>query len=291
MTLDLARWRPGPLLPRAAGRGFAPFAAMALIAFVASLAAAGGLIGAYVARDWLKPAPVGSITITVQARGLESADAAAARSAEILGGLAGVAKAEAFDGAPDPSASADGGARSVVVRFRSAGAPLDPARLAHALEAAGIAATLEDHDLFTSPARRPIVLMMAGSAAAVVLAMIVTAILVALNARRLLARVRDLMDLLRSAGATDSFIASLFRDRFAAAAAAGGLAGGMLAIAVCAVMRALSPSLAGPLTAAVAPRMILWASLAGAMPWPIILGLIGAAMARGAARSVLHKAP
>jgi hypothetical protein len=36
---------------------------------------------------------------------------------------------------------------------------------------------------------------------------------------------------------------------------------------------------------------MLWASLAGATPWPILLALVGAAMARGAARSMLRKAP
>ena len=293
MSLDIAHRRPGPLLPRAEGRGFGLFFAITLLAFLASLAAGGGLFGAYVARDWLQTPATRSATasVTVHASGLESADAAAARAAETLAGLAGVAAAEPFDGAPATADTANGtGSRSVTVRFKS-GASAKTVGLAGALGARGLAAMVDDHGLLTSPVRRTVILALLGAAGVLVLVLVVSAIVVALVARGAAARGHALVGVLRSAGAVDGLIVRLFRNRFAATSAQAGLMGALLAIAACAVWRSMAHGAGGLNTDLSGAPVILWANLAGAAPWPIVMALIGAAMARGAARRVLQRAP
>ena len=292
MTLDAARWRPGPLLPPAAGRGIGLFVAVAVLAFLASLAVGGGLFGAYLARDWLRPPPVGSARVTVRASGLESADAAAARAAETLAGVAGVAGAAPLDGpAARAGAPARPDTRSVAVRFKP-GATVAPARLASALGADGLAAMVDDHGLLTNPVKRAVVLAVAAAAGVLVLALIISALIAALAARRVLARGHDWVDLLRSVGAADGLIAGLLQRRFAATGARAGLVGALLAIAAFAVWRSMGePGLATLDVDLPSAPIILWANLAGAAPWPVLMALIGAAMARGAARRMLQRAP
>ncbi len=265
------------------------FLAMATFSFVASLIVIAGVAALGGAAEW-RGRLAGSTTAVVAAAGLESADAAAARAAEALGATAGVARAWALDATDlDPAiARLIGGAaggRLVAVRFKAGAAPA-AAALAHALEADGLKAAIDDHRPLTSPVLRAAALAaLAAVASLAAIAAAVGAIAAAATRRRLAAR-RETVALLRLAGADDGLIGGLFAARSAKAAAwagAAGAAGAALAVA------AWRTSGGSPLSRGAFP--FAWADLAAAAPWPAIAALAGAAAAALAVRAALKSAP
>src|SRR5580704_8949212 len=96
LAFDVNRWWPAPLLPRGDGRALALLFVIAGLSFLASLAAIGAFAGERAAEGW-RTELAGSATIIVSPQGDDTPDAAAARAAEVVSGVKGVAEAQALD--------------------------------------------------------------------------------------------------------------------------------------------------------------------------------------------------
>jgi cell division transport system permease protein len=295
VSLDPSRWEPGGLLPRGDGRQASLLFVIAVLAFLACLAAIGAIASERAAEGW-KDQLVGSATVVVRASGLESADAAAARAAETLAGVRGVAEARALDKArgealvarfigPDALPPDLPIPRLVAVEFKTH-APASVADLRRALEADGLDATVEDHSLWTAQIMRTGAL--ARWAALGIFAVIAAAAgaVVAFATRQGLEARRDLVEILHYSGATDGFIARMFQARFARMAAFAGAAGGALAAAAAAGLHLFG---AGQSVSAILP--VNWTDLAAVLPCPFIAALIAAVTARLTAEAALKTAP
>jgi cell division transport system permease protein len=232
MTADAPGARLGPLLAPSAGNAALSFLAIATLSLVASLIVIAGLAAGRGALDW-RDRLVGSATVVVRARGLESPDAAAARAAEALDAVAGVARAWPLDPADaddvisrlvDGKSNAGGAPRLVAVELKVGMTPSIDS-LSRALEADGLHARVDDHRTLTSPVVRAAAL--AGLAAAALLAGIaaLVGVIAAFVTRRRIAAQPELVNLLRLAGAADGFIAGLFAARSARVSAFGAAAG------------------------------------------------------------------
>ena len=98
LAFDANRWWPAPLLPRGDGRDLTLLFVIAALSFLASLATIAVFAGSRAANGW-RSEIAGSATIVVSAQGVDSPDAAAARAAEVVSGVKGVAEARALDAA------------------------------------------------------------------------------------------------------------------------------------------------------------------------------------------------
>src|SRR5688572_26090732 len=93
---DPARWRPAPFLPEKDARDGALLFVVAVLCFLACLTALGVIAADRAASGWSGQLR-GEATIIVRSRGGETPDAAAARAAEVLAGVAGVSEARALE--------------------------------------------------------------------------------------------------------------------------------------------------------------------------------------------------
>jgi cell division transport system permease protein len=295
MTAAPPRRRPGPLLAPGAGGAVPSFLTFAALSLAASLIVVASLAAGRGALD-LRDRLVGSATVVVRAAGLESPDAAAARAAERLGVVDGVARAWPLEPAGvdgliarlvDGSSSGRGAPRLVAVEFKAGAAPRSAALL-RALKADGLDAGLDDHRPWTSPIGRAAAL--SSLAAATLLAAIVAllAAMAAFTTGRRLAAQAGLVDLLRLSGAADGFIGGLFAAetaRGAAWASAAGAAAAALAVAAWRLAGGAVEPIGGGVLA------FNWADLAWVAPWPFIAAAAGALAARLAVRAALEDAP
>jgi cell division transport system permease protein len=83
MSLNVARWKPGPLLPGTDARDGALVFVVAVLCFL-SVTAAIGAIGAHRAAEGWGRALSDTATVLVRPRGDQSSDAAAAAAAEAV---------------------------------------------------------------------------------------------------------------------------------------------------------------------------------------------------------------
>ena len=291
MTVPPTHRRPGPLLAPNAGAGRFSFLATVALSFVASLIVIAGVAAGGGAPDW-RGRLIGSATVVVAAAGLESPDAAAARAAEDLGAMAGVSRAWPLDAADiDPAIArlvagkSVVGGRLVAVEFKAGRSPRS-AVLSRALKADGLDASIDDHRPWTSPVRRAAAL--AVLAAAALLAAIVAAVgaIAALATRRRLAARRDLVELVRLAGAPEGFIGGVFAARSAKTAAWAGAVGAVAAALVVTAWRMTGESQA---SRGILP--FVWADLAASAPWPFITALVGAVAAGLTVRAAMKGVP
>lgn len=292
---ELKRWWPAPLLPREDGRQWSLLFVLTVLCCLASLAVIGGLAANRAAEGW-RSQLVGSATVVVRATERESADAAAARAAETLAGVKGVAEARALERAkaealmsrflgPDPLPPDLPVPRLIAVELNPK-APATAAALRAALTAAGLDATVDDHSLWTRE------IMRAGDlarwAASALFALIVAAAgaLIAFATRQGLTARDDVVTMLHLSGATDGFIARQFQARFARMAAHAGIAGGLAAAAAAAALRLLGQ---GQTLTAMLP--VQWTDLAAPLPCPFIAALVAAVTARLTAEAALRRMP
>ena len=283
-AFDPARWRPAPLLPEADARDGALLFVVAVLCFLACLTAIGVIASDRAARGWIGQLG-GEATIIVRPSHGETPDAAAARAAEALAGVPGVAEAralepkQAFDlirpWLSDIDDLEDLPVPRLVTVTLDPKAPADASRLSAALKAQDIDGSVDDHSLWIKGVRRSaslarglgagVFLLIAGAAASVV----------AFATRAGLAARHDVVEVLHLSGATDSFIAELFQARFARMAAVGGLAGAGAAILVGAGLRIAG----GP--QGVTPALpVAWSDLLAVVPCPLAAALVAAVAAR-----------
>jgi cell division transport system permease protein len=281
---DPARWKPAPFLPEGDGRQGSLIFVVAVLSFLACLTAMGVLAGDRAARGWTTQL-TGEATVIVRPRGGETPDAAAARAAEALSGVTGVAEARALEPAKaydlirpwlgDVSDLEDLPVPRLVAVTLDPRHPADARRLDQALKSEGVDATVDDHSVWIKDIRRAggvvaglglsIFLVIAAAAAAVV----------AFATRAGLAARRDVVEVLHLAGAEDGFIARLFQLRFARVAGLAGLIGAGAAAVVGIGLRLAGGG--GGLTPALP---FAWSDVAAVLPCP----LIAAGVAAGAAR-------
>jgi cell division transport system permease protein len=281
-------YRSGPLLSPEGPRAWGPWLAFAVMSFLTAALMIATLVGALMARD-LTSRLSGTATILVRGAGLESDDAAAARTAEILGSMAGVTHAAVME--PDRAdgaiadliearspLSANGPTRLVTASFAD-GDPRRAGRVARDLEAQGLRVTVDDNHLWTSHLWRTIGIA-AGAAAASWLALVlIAAFTLGSRSRACVNAHRDLVALLHLSGANDRYVAGLFRRRLGIRTALAAGAGAMLAI---------GGALAWQFIAAPG---ISWIALAAALPWPAVAVAAAIGAATLSTRAVLHARP
>lgn len=290
---DPARWRPASFLPEEDARDPALLFVVAVLCFLACLTALGVIAGDRAAQGWAGQL-TGEATVIVRARGGETPDAAAARAAEVLAGVAGVNEARALekekayeliepwlgdvadlDDLPVP--------RLVAVELDRK-TPATAAALDKALKSQGLDAVVDDHGVWIEDIRKAagvvrwtaiiLLVLIAGAAAAVV----------AFATRAGLAARRDVVEVLHLTGAEDAQIASLFELRFARVAALAGAAGAAAAAILGAILR-----LAGGGQGITPALPIAWIDLLAVLPCPVLAALVAAAAARVTARRLIQR--
>jgi cell division transport system permease protein len=296
LAFDVSRWWPAPLLPRQDGRDLALLFVVAALSLLAGLAAVGALAGHRAAEGWCTEL-TGSATVVVRAQGTETADEAAARAADVVAGVKGVAEARALEAAKAQALIAPwigpGALPADLPTPRLVAIDLDPkapatgAAIAAALKAHGVDADVDDHSRWSAQ------IMRAGAAteevAAAIFALIVAvlAAVVAFATRQGLAARQDVVEALHLAGATDGYIARLFQTRFARSAAQASLAGAALAALAAGALK-LATAGDAQLTA-ILP--IAWTDLAAVTPFPVFGALAAAITARITAMAALGARP
>lgn len=291
-SFDITRWRPAAFLPEVEARDPALIFVIGVLCFLACLTALGALAGDRAARGWTGQL-VGEATVIVRARGGETPDAAAARAAEALAGVTGVAEARALerekayalirpwlgdiadlDELPVP--------RLVAVTLQRQ-QPATAAALDKALKSQGLDAVVDDHSIWIKDIRRAagvvrwtalaVFALIAGAAGAVV----------AFATRAGLAARRDVVEVMHLIGAEDSQIASLFELRFAKIAALSGALGAATAGLLAGLLRLIGGG------EGITPALpIAWIDLLAVLPCPILAALVAALAARMTARRLIQ---
>jgi cell division transport system permease protein len=296
LAFDPGRWWPAPLLPREDGRDLALLFVVAALSFLAGLAAVGGLAGQRAADGW-RSELAGSATVIVRAQGADTPDQAAARAAEVVSGVKGVAEARALDAAKANALIApwigpgvlppDLPAPRLIAVELDRKAPASGPQIARALKAAGVDADVDDHSRWAAQIMRAGATMEGIAAALFLLILAVLGAVIAFATRQGLAARRDVVEALHLAGATDGFIARLFQARFARSAAQASLAGALLAVVAAAALKGLSAG--DEQLTALLP--IAWRDLAAPAPFPILGALVAAVTARLTATAALAGRP
>jgi cell division transport system permease protein len=291
-VFDAARWRPAPLLPQAGARSGSLLFVVATLCFLACLTAIAVIASDRAARGWVGQLD-GEATVIVRPKRGETPDAAAARAAEALAGVAGVAEARALEPQKaydlirpwlgDISDLEDLPVPRLVAVTLDRKAPAAAARLARALKAQDIDATVDDHSLWIKDIRRSANLARGLGAAVFLLIAGAAGAVVAFATQAGLAGRRDVVEVLHLSGAEDSYIAGLFQLRFARLAALGGVIGAGVAASLAAVLR-----LAGGAQGLTPALPIAWSDLLAVIACPFLAALVAAVAARFTAVALIR---
>lgn len=294
-VFDPARWTPAPFLPKRDERDASLIFVVAVLCFLACLTAMGVVAADRAARGWSGQLQ-GEATVIVRAFGGESPDGAAARAAETLAGVKGVAEARALEPEQaydlirpwigDTADLADLPVPRLVAVTLDSKSPADAKTLAAALKSQGVDGVVDDHSAWIKDIRRAgavirvlggaVFLLIAGAAAAVV----------AFATRAGLAARRDVVEVLHLTGAEDGFIARLFLIRFARLAGLAGVLGAGGAALVGALLR-----LAGGGQGLTPALPLAWIDLLAVLPCPLIAAGVAALAAQRTALSLVRQAP
>jgi len=291
---DAPRRRPAPLLPPEDARDGALVFVVAVLSFLACVAIVAALGANRAAGGW-RTQLVGSATVLVRPSGTETADAAAARAAEVLSGIKpGVEEADALEKEKaeallkpwlgDTDVLQDLPVPRLVSVELDPKSPASAATMEKALKDAGVDATVDDHSLWLKDVLHAGAMARAAALGVAALMAAAAAAVIAFATRAGLAARRDLVGVLHLAGAEDGFIAGLFQVRFARMAALAGLFGAGGAAIIGAAARAfgggegLTPAL--PLA---------WSDLLVLPACPLIAALVAALAARITALGLLKE--
>ena len=235
------------LLPRDPGGERSLGALIAVLCFLACLAAVGTLAADRASHGWAR-ALRAEATVQVRPRVGETGPAAAARAAETLGGVDGVEEAEAMgrDTAEallrpwlGEAVLADLPMPFLVTVRLEASAPASALSLSRALAEAGIDATVDDHSLWRGEVERSAgVISLLALAAFLATAFAAGAAIAYATHAGLEAR-RSVIETLSLSGATDASIIWMFQRRFGLLAGAAGAVGAAVAILTIGGLRAL----------------------------------------------------
>ncbi|MFN3817041.1 cell division protein FtsX [Brevundimonas sp.] len=245
------------LLPKDPGGEGWLGAVIAVLCFIACLAAVSALAADRAAHGWSGRLRA-EATVQVRPRVDETGDAAAARAAETLAGVAGVEEAQALDREAAEALLRPWMGEAVLedlplphlvtVRL-SPEAPASAQTLGEALAEAGLDASVDDHSLWRGEVERSAMALTGLALAAFALTALAAGAAIAYATRAGLAARRREIETLSLSGASEGQIAWLFQRRFGWLAARAGAAGGAAAAAVLAIARlaggdgGLSPAL------------------------------------------------
>ena len=289
-----ALFRRGPaLLSREAGGERWLMVVVAVLCFLASITAVGALAADRAAHGWAHQLR-GEATVQVRPRVDETGATAAARAAETLAGVKGVAEAEAMDRKAaeallrpwvGEAALPDLPLPYLVTVRLDPKAPASAPTLSRALAEAGLDATVDDHSLWRGEVERSAALITTLAGAAFLATAFAAAAAIAYATRAGLAAGRRVIETLSLNGATDGRIARLFQRRFALLAAGAGAIGALLAALLLGFLRFLGGS--GGLSQALP---IAWGDLLLLSPCPLLAATVALLAARFAAMQVLGSA-
>lgn len=230
----------GPaLLSREAGGERWLMVVVAVLCFLASITAVGALAADRAAHGWARQLRA-EATVQVRPRVDETGPTAAARAAETLAGVKGVAEAEAMDRKAAESllrpwvgeaALPDLPLPYLVTVRLDPQAPASAPTLSRALAEAGLDATVDDHSLWRGEVERSAGIITALAGAAFLLIAAATAAVIAYATRAGMAAQASVIETLSLNGASDAYVAGLFQRRFGGLAAqAGALGAGVAAL-------------------------------------------------------------
>jgi cell division transport system permease protein len=290
---DPARWKPASFLPEEDARDPALIFVIAVLCFLACMTALGVIAGNRAAHGWAGQLQ-GEATVIVRARGGETPDAAAARAAEALAGVAGVTEARALEREKayalikpwlgDVSDLEDLPVPRLVAVSLDRKRPATAQAMDRALKGQGLDAVVDDHSIWIKDIERAgrmvgwmggvVFLLIAGAAAAVV----------AFATRSGLAARRDVVEVLHLTGAEDSQIANLFELRFARVAAVAGAIGAAAAALAGALLRLIGGG------QGITPALpVAWPDLLAVLPCPVLAAIVATVAARLTARRLIQK--
>jgi cell division transport system permease protein len=292
---DIERWKPAAFLPAGDARDGSLIFVVATLCFLACLTALAVLASDRAARNWTSQL-TNQATVIVRPKSGQTPDSAAARAAETLAGLPGVAEARALEKetaealiAPwlgDISDLSDIPVpRLVVVEFADDG-PADTRALDRALRAQGLDAVVDDHSGWMEDIRRAAATARMIGLSVFLLIACAAAAVIAFATRAGLSARKEVVELLHLAGAEDGFIATLFQNRFGRLAAIAGLFGAAAAVIIGALMR-----LAGGGEGLTPVFPIAWIDLLALAPCPLLAGLTAAVAARLTAAGLVRELP
>jgi cell division transport system permease protein len=289
---DPAKWKPAPFLPEKEARDGALIFVVAVLCFLACLTAMSVIAANRAASGWTGQL-TGEATVIVRPRGGETPDAAAARAAEALSGVPGVTEARALEPAKaydlirpwlgDVSDLEDLPVPRLVAVTLDPRHPADGKRLAAALKADQVDATLDDHSLWIKDIRRAGGLVRWLGAGVFLIIAAAAGAVVAFATRAGLAAREDVVEVLHMAGAEDGFIARLFQLRFARVAGVGGAIGAVAAAVLAGGLRLAGGG--GGLTPALP---LAWSDLLAVIPCPLIAAVVAATAAQLTAMKLIR---
>ena len=284
--------RPANLLPRdSAGEPWLA-AVIAILCFLACLAAVGATSADRAAHGWAGQLRA-EATVQVRPRVGETGAGAAARAAETLAGVDGVAEAEAMD-----RETAEALLRPwigdailpdlplpylVTVRLDPT-VPASAVTLSRALAEAGLDASVDDHSLWRGEVERAAMIITLLAAAAFLLTASAAAAAIAYATRAALAAQWPVIETLSLNGAADGTIAWLYQKRFGLLAAGAGAGGAAAAALLVAGLRGLGG--AGGLSPALP---LAWSDLLLLSPCPVLAATVALVAARITALASLRQ--
>ncbi|MDB5448701.1 MAG: ftsX [Phenylobacterium sp.] len=291
-SFDLARWRPAPFLPERETRDGALVFVVAVLCFLACVTGLTVIAADRAASGWSRQLSA-EATVIVRPRPGETPDSAAARAAEALAGVAGVAEARALEPQQaydlvrpwlgDVADVEDLPVPRLVAVSLDARRPATARTLSAALRSQGVDAIVDDHGLWVKDVRRAAGVARGLGAVVFLLIAATAGAVVTFATRAGLAAQRQVVEVLHLAGAEDAFIAGLFQARFARVAAVAGLIGAGGAVLAGAVLRLLGGS------QGITPALPLaWADLLAVIPCPLLAALVAAAAARLTAEALIR---
>lgn len=292
MMGHLFQRRPG-LLPRDSGGEPWLAALIAVLCFLACLAAVGAAAADRAASGWGRELRA-EATVQVRPRVGESGDTAAARAAETLAGVPGVAEAAAMDRKTaeallrpwlGDAVLADLPLPHLVTVRLDPESPASAPSLSRALAEAGLDATVDDHSLWRGEVERSAALITALAIAAFLLTAGAAGAAIAYATRAGMAAQKAVIETLSLTGATDGTIAGLFQARFGTLAFLGGASGTLAAALLIAGLRALGGD--GGLTPALP---LTWGDVILISPCPLLAATVAVAAARITALTSLGRA-
>lgn len=274
------------LLPRDSGGEPWLAALIAVLCLLACLAAVGALAADRAANGWSRQLRA-EATVQVRPRVGETGAEAAARAAETLAGVPGVAEAEAMD-----RKTAEALLRPwvgdavlpdlplpflVTVRLDRT-APASAVSLGRALAEAGLDATVDDHSLWRGEVERSATQITLLALAAFLLVAGAAGAAVVYATRAGMAAQSALIETLSLNGASDGAVAGLFQRRYALLAALSGGIGAGVAMGLVLVLRFLGGA------DGVTPALPLaWSDALWLSPCPLMAATVALAAAHFAA--------
>ena len=271
------------LLPTQDERELALHYVIGVLCLLACLAALIVLASDRAADGWSRDIRA-EVTIQVRPSGLESGSVAAAKAAEVVAGVKGVAEAVAIE--PEKAKALikpwlgdaildDLPIPNLVEVKLDPKLPVRPGVLMTTLGNAGIDASLDDHSVWLKDVEQSALTVRLISSGIFLIIGSATAAFVAFATRAGLAARANVVEVLSLCGATDIFIAERFQYRFARMAFESGLLGAAAAAVIMSIIKATGSSQSFAMA-----LPFSWFDLLILIPCPLLVAMIAAVTAR-----------